>query len=305
MPDQSFLRALFLAICIQNTLNNSLAAQILLITAHHFHLPARRCSRKNAIITIYIQQYARPDQTRYIPFDCLNGAMRTTFVFKPRSPLINGCTDTGIVQLLSLGSKSQYIGHEHFRNALFIMQHIDCSVRPCYLRSNRRFYFANTNRDSIDKINQVQTFSPIYGTSGKFPLISHHTIIIYRFFTEESYGNILAILPERFRIFIEQQRTKTVIGSYQFLILPPASNRCTKFIDYLLGLLMRYRIQPDKSIQKPRFHKNGIGTTRYILRLYILPSALGSCFYEHLLHCIVFGKHICRILLFFNNRRFS
>ena len=129
--------------------------------------------------------------------------MLTTFIFKPRPPFVNRSTDTGILKFFAFSSKGQYIRNKHFWNAFFIMQHIDGSVSPCYLRANRRFCFTNTNRNSIYQINQIQTFTSINRATWKFPLIGYDTIIFDRIFAKESDRYIFTILSKGLCVFIK------------------------------------------------------------------------------------------------------
>ena len=78
--------------------------------------------------------------------------MMTVFVGIPRTPFVNRTPHAGILQLASFAGKNKNVGHEHFGNALLVMDNVGGTIGPGDRRFHRRFGFAYNHRDAVDDI---------------------------------------------------------------------------------------------------------------------------------------------------------
>ena len=131
------------------------------------------------------------------------------FICKPRSPLSQWSTDTGIIKLFAFGCKIKDIWNKHFRKRLLVIKHILCSISPSYTSLCRRLDLSYDHRNTIDEKNNVKSFASGIRTLRILPLVGHHIAIILssrnRVRIEKIDSLIVAILAKGETIFVKEK----------------------------------------------------------------------------------------------------
>ena len=82
------------------------------------------------------------------------------------------------------------------------MNNIGSTVSPSDLRAHRRLGFANYHRDTIDDIDEVQSFSSFFARAWELPLVCYYAVVLTGFVAKEADIDIVAILAIRIRWFL-------------------------------------------------------------------------------------------------------
>ena len=166
MPDQSLLR-----IPVQDALHDRVRAFVLLITADDFDLAEFPVSGVDGEIAHDVYDACRLHQGNERLRDKSQRSLAVVFRLVPWAPFGQRGTDGGVAECLAFRRERQDIWHKHLGNALFVALNILRSVRPAHAGADRRFQFADDERQTVDQKNQVQTFAAFAAGFWETPLI--------------------------------------------------------------------------------------------------------------------------------------
>ena len=154
----------------------------------------------------------------------------------PRAPHINRHVNGAVSIALSFGCKVEYIRYEHSRDAFLVSGDVTGSVQPCNCAANGSLKLTNSNRETVDKENNIESLST-FGLR-VYPLICDDVFVqskvLFTHCSEETNRYHAAILAEGIGVFLKDHLLENLVLGDKVVRLNGEDNG-SQFIYDLIG----------------------------------------------------------------------